>query len=45
MAAVGLETRWATLKRTGPAAFCAAATGAIVVTSAVVLVISWIDVA
>jgi uncharacterized integral membrane protein (TIGR00698 family) len=45
MAAVGLETRWATLKRTGPAAFCAAATGAIVVTSAVVLVISWIGVA
>jgi uncharacterized integral membrane protein (TIGR00698 family) len=42
MAAVGLETRWETLRRTGPAAFCAAALGAILVTSAAVLVISWI---
>jgi uncharacterized integral membrane protein (TIGR00698 family) len=45
MAAVGLETRWETLRRTGPAAFGAAALGAIVVTGAAWLAISWMGVA
>jgi uncharacterized membrane protein YadS len=45
MAAVGLETRWETLRRTGPAAFGAAALGAIVVTGAAWLAISWLGVA
>ncbi|MCP5040536.1 MAG: putative sulfate exporter family transporter [bacterium] len=42
MAAVGLETRWASLRKTGPAAFGAAAVGAIVVTTTAALAISWL---
>jgi uncharacterized membrane protein YadS len=34
MAAVGLETRWQTLRRTGPAALLAAACGSAVVIAA-----------
>ena len=40
MAAVGLETRWETLRKTGPAAFGAAALGTLVVTSAAALALS-----
>ncbi len=40
MAAVGVETRWETLRRTGPAAFTTAALGTVVVTSFAALAIS-----
>lgn len=45
MAAVGLETRWSSLRKTGPAAFGAAAIGSLVVTCAAALAISWFAVA
>ncbi|MDP6979169.1 MAG: putative sulfate exporter family transporter [Myxococcota bacterium] len=40
MAAVGIETRWETLRRTGPTAFTTAALGTVVVTSLAAIAIS-----
>lgn len=41
MAAVGLETRWAALRRTGPAAFSAAAFGSLVMITATAIAVSY----